>query len=134
MAIITTRLTEFGRTESKFHETGTTVWTDANKSNGGKGEYPNPVYMLCQAFAACTLTVICMAAKRMDVDLTGASVDVDDVEEDMETFKVTHIDLTVHLSQSLEPATRKRLEAFARRGCFVGNTLTAERNVKFVYE
>lgn len=134
MAIITTKLTEFGRTESSFHETGKTVVTDANKENGGKGENPNPVYLLCSAFSACTLTVICMACKRLGVSAEGCYVEVEDVQEDMQNNVVTKISLTVHLNASFAPDVRKRVEAFALRGCFVGNTLKAEREVKFVYE
>lgn len=134
MAIVTTRLTAFGRTEAVFNDTNKTVVTDANKQNGGLGENPNPVYLLASSLSACALTVICMVAKKLNVSAEGCWAEVTDVEEDMAENRVTKIAITFHLKASYDAATRKRLEAYAHRGCFVGNTLTAEKVFTFLYE
>ena len=120
MAILTTKFIGNGRTHTVYNATSKEITTDVDKSNGGLGENPNPVYLLCSSLAACALSVMGMAAKKMGVDASGCWAEVTDVEEDTNTYEV--------------PALRKRLEAFSHKACYVGNTLKAEKNFTFVYE
>ena len=55
-------------------------------------------------------------------------------QEDMETFAVSRIPITFHLKASFDEKQRKKFEHIARKTCFVGNTLTAEKVFTFVYE
>lgn len=134
MSIITTKLIGKGRTETIYHETNRKLTTDANKENGGMGENPNPVMVLCSALAACAMTVISMAATKMNVDAEGCYAEVTNMEEDHDNYCVTKISLTIHLKASFDQSVRKRLEAYAHRACYVGNTLKAEKDFTFVYE
>ena len=134
MAILTTKFIGNGRTHTVYNATSKEITTDVDKSNGGLGENPNPVYLLCSSLAACALSVMGMAAKKMGVDASGCWAEVTDVEEDTNTYEVTHIAITFPLKAEFEPALRKRLEAFSHKACYVGNTLKAEKNFTFVYE
>lgn len=134
MAIVTTKFMGNGRTHTFYNATGKEITTDVDKSNGGMGENPNPVFLLCSALSACALSVIGMSAKKMDIDASGCWAEVTDVEEDTKTYEVTRIDITFHLKAEFEPSVRKRLEAYSHKACFVGNTLKAEKNFTFVYE
>ena len=111
MAIVTTKFMGNGRTHTVYNATGKEITTDVDKSNGGMGENPNPVFLLCSALSACALSVIGMSAKKMDIDASGCWAEVTDVEEDTKTYEVTRIDITFHLKAEFEPSVRKRLEA-----------------------
>ncbi|MGI6222179.1 MAG: OsmC family protein [Prevotella sp.] len=134
MALITTKFLGNGRTHTVYNVTGKEMTTDVDKSNGGLGENPNPVMLLCSSLAACALSVIGMSAKKMNLDASGCWAEVTDVKEDFDTYQVTHIALTIHLKAEFEPSARKRLEAYAHKACFVGNSLKAEKEFTFVYE
>ena len=134
MAIVTTKFLGNGRTHTVYNLTGNELTTEVDKSNGGLGENPNPVFVLCSALAACALSVIGMSAKKMNVDASGCWAEVTDVEEDSNTYEVTRIAITFHLKAEFDAAVRKRLEAYSHKACYVGNTLKAEKAFTFVYE
>lgn len=134
MPIVTTKITQFGRTESEYTTFGQKFVTDVDKSNGGAGEHPNPVNVLASSLAACALSVISISARKLGVDATGCWAEVTEIEEDETSYTVTKIAITFHLKADFEESVRKRLEAYSHKGCFVGNTLTAEKSFTFVYE
>lgn len=134
MALLTTRISAFGRTETTFSAFSDQVMTDAAKANGGLGEHPNPVMLLCASFAACTLTVVIMAARKLNLSTEGCYVELVDLQEDVDRYVVTRIALLVHLRADYDEVVRKRMEAYVSRGCFVGNSLSCEHEVRFVYE
>lgn len=122
------------RVEATYEASGQTLRTDASKGPGGLGEYATPVDILAQSLAACTLTTIAMRAKRDNIDLTGTYAVVGEIVENPETLKVERIDIEFHVKGNLDAAMRKKFESFAHKGCYVGNSLTAEKNFSFVYE
>ena len=111
-----------------------TLKTDAGKASGGLGEYATPVDILAQSLAACTLTTMAMRAKRENIDLTGTYAEVGEIIEDVKTLTVEKIDITFHIKGIADEALRKKIENFALKGCFVGNSLKTQKNFTFVYE
>ena len=75
-----------------------------------------------------------LQAGKAGVDFTGCYAEVGECEEDMQKFVVTRIPITFHLKASYDAKLRAKLESFAHRACFVGNTLTAEKAFTFIYE
>lgn len=134
MAISISKCTGNARVTSTHNASGQVTITDAVKKSGGLGEYQTPVDVLAQALANCALTVMAIRAQKDGLDLTGCYAEIGDVEEDMETFKVTKLNVVFHLKADLDAKTRKKLEMFSHKGCFVGNTLTAEKNFTYIYD
>ena len=116
------------RVEATYEASGQTLKTDAGKASGGLGEYATPVDILAQSLAACTLTTIAMRAKRENIDLTGTYAVVGEIVEDPKTL------IEFHVKGNLDEHLRKKFESFALKGCFVGNSLKAQKDFTFVYE
>ena len=122
------------RVEAMYEASKQTLKTDAGKASGGLGEYATPVDILAQSLAACTLTTMAMRAKRENIDLTGTYAEVGEIIEDVKTLTVEKIDITIHIKGIADEALRKKIENFALKGCFVGNSLKTQKNFTFVYE
>lgn len=123
-----------GRVEATHVRSTVIINTDAGKAVGGLGENQNPVELLGNSLAACVLTMMGLQAERGGVDFSGCYAEIGQIEEDMETFAVSRIPITFHLKASFDEKQRKKFEHIARKTCFVGNTLTAEKVFTFVYE
>ncbi|MCI6169800.1 MAG: OsmC family protein [Muribaculaceae bacterium] len=123
-----------GRVEAVHNASQVMVTTDAGKAVGGLGVNQTPVELLGNALAACALTIMGLQAGKAGVDFTGCYAEVGECEEDMQKFVVTRIPITFHLKASYDAKLRAKLESFAHRACFVGNTLTAEKAFTFIYE
>ena len=134
MTVVTSKYLGKARVESVHNATGEKTTTDAGKAAGGLGEYGNPVEVLCTSLAACALTVTGLHAEKAGLDFTGCYAEVTHYEEDFSTFVVTKICITFHLKAEYDEKQRKKLEAFSHRACFVGNSLTAEKDFTFVYD
>ena len=122
------------RVEAMYEASKQTLKTDAGKASGGLGEYATPVDILAQSLAACTLTTMAMRAKRENIDLTGTYAEVGEIIEDVKTLTAEKIDITFHIKRIADEALRKKIENFALKGCFVGNSLKTQKNFTFVYE
>ena len=56
---------------------GTSLDTDAPKDNQGRGESFSPTDLVSAALGTCILTVMGITARRLGVDMSGASASVD---------------------------------------------------------
>lgn len=134
MTVSTVKYLGEGRVEITHMATEQKAHTDAAAAFGGKAEFPTPVDMLAQALASCALTAMGVAANQEEANFEGCYAEVGEVEEDKDKFVVTRISITFHLKAEFGDKARKKMEQFAHKACFVGNTLTAEKNFKFIYE
>lgn len=82
-----------GRVEATHVRSAVTINTDAGKAVGGLGENQNPVELLGNSLAACALTMMGLQAERGDVDFSGCYAEIGQIEEDMETFAVSRIQI-----------------------------------------
>ena len=65
------------RTEITHVQSGNRVITDAPTDNNGKGEYISPTDMVAAALGSCMLTLMGIAARRLEIDLPGDYSDKD---------------------------------------------------------
>ncbi len=76
--MITSKVTYQGelRTQATHNLSGTTIITDAPPDNQGKGEAFSPTDLVATALASCMLTIMGIAARTHQLDITGTTVDV----------------------------------------------------------
>ena len=67
------------RTEITHVQSGNRVITDAPTDNNGKGEYISPTDMVAAALGSCMLTLMGIAARRLEIDLKGTRVEIQKV-------------------------------------------------------
>ncbi len=134
MTITIAKYKSHGHVDAVHNTSGINVQTDAVKSVGGLGEYQTPVELLASSLAACALTVMGLQAERAGNDFSDCYAEVGECEEDMQEHRVTKFSINFHLKASFDEKLRKRLENFSRKGCFVGNTLDAEKEFTFTYD
>ncbi len=57
-------------------ENGVEIMTDAPKENQGLGRYFSPTDLLAASLGSCMLTLMGMAAKRLNIDIQGTRANV----------------------------------------------------------
>ncbi len=87
------------------HQSGARLETDAPKDNEGKGENFSPTDLLPAALATCMLTLMGIAARKMDVDLKDSSIDI---EKEMLSAPRRIGKIVVRFSSSLSPSREER--------------------------
>lgn len=101
---------------------GDTLRTDAPVDNHGKGAHFSPTDLVGAALGACMLTTMGIAARKEDLELVGAHVEV---EKDMGSEPRRHIarlGVVLHMPAAFPGERRAEYEAIAR-GCPVAMSL-----------
>ena len=65
------------RVECKHEQSGTIIFTDAPVDNNGQGRAFSPTDICATAVAACSLTLMGIYAKTHNVDIVGATAEVE---------------------------------------------------------
>ncbi|MES2274061.1 MAG: OsmC family protein [Chlamydiota bacterium] len=92
------------------HESGAQIQTDAPKDNHGKGEAFSPTDLFAASLGSCILTIMGIAARKLGVDLKGATAEV---EKEMGTHPCRRVaKLIVRIRSALSPdaQVREKLE------------------------
>ena len=100
------------RTEITHVQSGNRVITDAPTDNNGKGEYISPTDMVAAALGSCMLTLMGIAARRLEIDLKGTRVEIQKVMA-AEPRRIAEIRLDFYLPGDYSDKDR---ENPARRG------------------
>ncbi len=99
------------RTHCIHRESGTEILTDAPKDNQGLGRAFSPTDLVAAAVGSCTLTIMGIAAKRLNVDIIGATAEVKK-EMQVNPRRIGKITVAVSMPRRLdEDTTKKLLEA-----------------------
>lgn len=121
------------RCECTHLQSGTVMETDAPTDNRGKGERFSPTDTVCVALATCVITTMGIKAMDMQIDLTGASIDVKKYMV-TEPRRIGQIDVTLHFPASLQLDEKDRI-ILQRTGdnCPVAKSLHPDLKINIVY-
>ena len=122
------------RCEAEYLRSGEVMCTDLPDDLDGIDHYPAPVHYLALALATCVLTTMAKNLDKHGSSLDWCYAEIGDFKEDVKLIMITELSITFHLKAEYDSKTRKRLEDFAYKGCFIGNTLKCHKNFTFVYE
>ncbi len=122
------------RTRATHLLSGTTIITDAPPDNQGKGEAFSPTDLVATATASCMLTIMGIAARTHQIDITGTEVEVTKVmASDPRRISEIHCHLIIP-DRGLDDKQRLILE-HAARTCPVIQSLSSEirKVIRFTY-
>jgi putative redox protein len=88
---------------------GTVLITDAPKDNQGKGESFSPTDLVATALGTCMLTIMGIAAKTMQIDLSGTKVVVDKNMVANPTRRIGKLGVTIDVPTPLGEEQRQQL-------------------------
>lgn len=108
--------------------------TDAPAVHGGKGEFITPVELLAESLMACALTTASMGAAKAGIEAEGWHAELKNIEFADGHDGVSAIAIEFHFGKDVPENQRRRLEAFTKNGCTVGNSLKSEEKFTFVYD
>lgn len=121
------------RTSAKHLESGTIITTDAPKDNHGLGECFSPTDLVCTSLASCMLTIMGIAVKKYEIDITGATAIV---KKTMGTAPrmISQIDIVIKFPDNYPDKIKKILERSAFN-CPVHKSLSdkIKKNITFTY-
>ena len=92
---------------------GTELSTDAPKDNQGRGESFSPSDLVATALGACMLTIMGIAARTQNIDITGATVSVDKEMSATPPRKIERLTVRIHVPGNISEANREKLERAA---------------------
>lgn len=109
------------RTEITHVQSGNKVITDAPTDNNGKGEYISPTDMVAAALGSCMMTLMAIAARRMEIELKGTRIEIQKVMA-ADPRRIAEIRLDFYFPGEYSEKDRKILERAAET-CPVGKSL-----------
>lgn len=123
------------RTEATHTASGTVIQTDAPVDNHGRGEAFSPTDLVGTALGTCILTTMAIVAERHQVNLVGASFQMEKIMSQEPPRRIAQLNVELHLPASLGERDRALMERTAHT-CPVALSLNPEikQEVRFVYE
>ncbi len=101
---------------------GTELTTDAPKANQGRGESFSPTDLVATALGTCMLTIMGIAARTLNVDISGATASVKKEMTATAPRRIQRLTVKIHVPQTLSIADQEKLER-AARACPVHKSL-----------
>ncbi|MGA2441960.1 MAG: OsmC family protein, partial [Tepidisphaeraceae bacterium] len=98
------------RCSARHVDSGVTLLTDAPKDNLGNGESFSPTDLVATALGTCMLTIMGIAARRMDVDLSGATVVVSKEMSPAPIRRIARLAVTLRVPAPLTEEQRQKLQ------------------------
>ena len=122
------------RTEATHRASGTVIQTDAPVDNHGRGEAFSPTDLVGTALGTCMLTTMAIVAERHQLDLKGATVEMEKIMSQEPPRRIARLRVELHLPATLSAPDRALLERTAHT-CPVALSLNPEiqQEVRFVY-
>jgi putative redox protein len=111
-----------------------TLTTDAPVDNGGRGELFSPTDLVATGLGTCVLTVLGLAARRKEIDISGTKVHVTKEMTSTPVRRIGRLVVTVSLPAGLvlSDADRALLENAAHT-CPVKQSLHPDVTVEIVF-
>jgi putative redox protein len=111
---------------------GTILQTDAPKDNMGKGESFSPTDLVATALGTCMMTVMGIAARKMEIDLTGTRVRVLKEMAAAPARRIARLTVEFSLPRAITPEQRRQLES-AAHACPVSKSLGADVDIPVTF-
>ena len=113
-------------------ESGATLLTDAPKDNMGNGESFSPTDLVATALGTCILTIMGIAAQRMEIDLTGAKVKVTKEMAQSPVRRIARLSVTFSVPLHLTNEQQQKLQN-AAMNCPVCKSLHPEVEIPVTF-
>lgn len=92
---------------------GATLETDAPKDNNGKGESFSPTDLVATALGSCMLTVMGIAARNLNVDLTGTTIIVQKEMAVAPARMISKLTVNLNFPMKISDENKNKLERAA---------------------
>lgn len=92
---------------------GAQISTDAPVDNMGKGQAFSPTDLVAAALGSCILTTMGIVAQRHNIDMAGATADVDKEMVTVPTRRIGKITVDIHMPKGIAPEKRDILNRTA---------------------
>ncbi len=119
------------RTEMTHVQSGTRVMTDAPTDNNGKGEFFSPTDLVAGALGSCMLTLMALAARRLEIAIEGTRVEIQKVMA-ADPRRIAEIRLDFYFPGNYTDRCKKIIEG-AGETCPVGKSLHPDVKQTVVY-
>lgn len=97
------------RCRATHDASGTILITDAPLDNHGKGESFSPTDLVATALGTCMLTVMGIAARKLQIDLTGTKVAVRKEMATSPIRRIAALEVTITVPLALDNELKEKL-------------------------
>lgn len=101
---------------------GMELATDAPKDNQGRGESFSPTDLVATALGSCMLTIMGIAARTQNIDISGAKATVEKEMTATPPRRIERLAVRIHVPHAPSAADREKLER-AAHACPVHKSL-----------
>ncbi len=101
------------RCKAVHEPSGTAMITDAPKDNQGQGASFSPTDLVATALGTCMMTLMGIAARRHEWDLSGTKVTVRKEMSTTPPRRIARLSVDIHVPHDMDEHQRKVLENFA---------------------
>ena len=112
---------------------GDMITTDAPADNQGKGEAFSPTDLVAAALGSCILTVMGIAARKHNINMNGATADIEKEMVTQPERKIGRISAKITLPASIPTAQRQILED-AGSTCPVYKSLHPDVTIEIIFQ
>jgi putative redox protein len=91
-------------------DSGKIIITDAPKDNMGNGESFSPTDLVATALGTCMLTIMGIAAQRMEIDLVGTTVVVTKEMSATPPRRISRLAVTLNVPLKLSEEQKQKLQ------------------------
>ena len=110
------------RTEAVHLQSGTTIITDPPVDNHGKGEAFSPTDLTATSLGSCMLTLMGIAAKHHELDITGARATINKIMA-ADPRRITKIEVDLYMPAISYSDKDKKILEHAGLTCPVAKSL-----------
>ena len=98
------------RCTARHVDSGATLITDAPKDNMGNGQSFSPTDLVATALGTCMLTIMGIAAQRLEIDLSGTTVRVIKEMAQVPVRRIARLTVTIRVPAKLTLDQQQKLQ------------------------
>ncbi len=122
------------RTEATHIKSGNIIYTDAPVDNQGKGEAFSPTDLTTTSLASCILTIMGIAARNHDIDMTDTEAEVFKTMESGPR-RIAKMGIKITMPQKTYSRKERKILEAAAHHCPVALSLhpNTEEHIEFIW-